>query len=64
MKKTSTSNDMQPLTYNAESLRQALCCGRNTAERIAHEAGAVIKIGKRVLYDRRKIEAYLEQREG
>lgn len=64
MRKTDTQSTEKPLTYTAEGLKIALGCGRYSAEKIAVEAGARIKIGSRVLYDRRKIEEYLRQRSG
>lgn len=40
---------------------QALCgCGRQTAVKIGTSAGAKIVIGKRVLWNVRKIQAYLD----
>lgn len=42
----------------------ALCaytsCGKDTARRLASDAGAVIRVGRRVVYDRRKIDAYMD----
>ena len=61
MRKTKTTTAERPLTYTAEGLRNALGCGRYSAEKIATAAGAKIKVGGRALYDRRKIEEYLEQ---
>ncbi|MCR4755151.1 MAG: hypothetical protein K5868_06415 [Lachnospiraceae bacterium] len=51
--------DNYPITYDMKSLRLVLGCGRYTAEKIAEEAGARIKIGSRVLYDANKIRAYI-----
>lgn len=51
--------NVSPITYNMKSLCLALGCGRYTAEKIAEEAGARIKIGSRVLYDANKIKAYI-----
>ena len=49
------------ITIGLPELMARLNTGRPTAERIAVEAGAKIKIGKRTLYHVGKIEAYLEQ---
>lgn len=47
---------------------QALCSytnvGRNTARNIATQAGAVIKFGHRVVYDREKIDRFMESLAG
>lgn len=60
MKEQIRSNtDNYPITYDMKGLRLALGCGRYTAEKIAEEAGARIKIGARVLYDANKIRAYI-----
>ena len=41
-------------------LQRYLNMGKASATNLAKEAGAVIKIGGRVLYDRTKIDAYLD----
>lgn len=42
----------------------ALCAytgvGRYAAKTLAEDAGAVIKLGRRVVYDRTKIDAYMD----
>ena len=38
-----------------------LNCGRSTAEKIANDAGARVKIGKRVLWNVKKIDEHLEK---
>lgn len=35
--------------------------GRNTAAEIGREAGAVIRIGRRTVYDLRKIDEYMSR---
>lgn len=37
-----------------------LAVGRNTAEKIGRAAGARFKVGRRVLYRRDKIDAYID----
>lgn len=65
MRKTKTNFEMEkPLTYTADGLQNALGCGRHSAEKIGAAAGARIVIGRRVLYNRKKIEAYLEEHSG
>lgn len=41
-------------------LMEYLCCGRNKAMQIGIDSGAKKKIGRRVIYDLRKIDAYME----
>lgn len=43
-----------------EALRDYLSLGRDKAEQIAEDAGAKIKVGRRTLYDREKIDAYID----
>lgn len=52
------------VTLNIENLQSVLQCGRATAIRIAREAGAEIRIGKRVLYNRQKIEDFINANSG
>lgn len=66
MKKTKVRKyDGRPsLTVNAETLAGILDCGRNTAVKIGSEAGAEIKIGRRVLYKVSMIDKYLDSISG
>ena len=43
-----------------EELQNYLSVGKNTAAKIGHDAGAVVKVGRRVLFDRFKIDQYME----
>jgi len=53
-------NDVtEKITVRLPALMEMLDCGRGSAERIAHESGAVIKIGKTKLYNVAKIKEYL-----
>ena len=45
---------------SADALAAYLSVGRQTATRIGIEAGAMIKIGRRTLYDRQKINSYID----
>lgn len=56
-----TNRDMDGRLLGAAELQAYINMGRNGARRVAEEAGAVIRIGNRVLYDRLKIDAYLDQ---
>lgn len=44
-----------------DGVMEFYCIGRNTAMKLGIEANAKIKIGKRVIYDLRKIDEYLEK---
>ena len=44
-----------------KGLQTILSCGRKTAETIAHDAGARVQIGKRVLYNVHKVQEYLDE---
>lgn len=62
MNKT-TNNSIQlsnRITVNTESLSEMLDCGRATAVKIGEAAGARIQMGKRVLWNVRKVENYLD----
>lgn len=48
------------ILMDLESLQYSLGCGRYTAKQIAEAAGAKITFGRRVLYNRKKIEKYLD----
>ena len=43
-----------------KGLMEYLCCGRNKAMQIGIDSGAKKKMGRRVIYDLRKIDAYME----
>ena len=45
---------------DTEELRAYTCLGRNSAMKLGEEIGARVKIGKRVLWDRVKIDAYFD----
>lgn len=59
MRGTMRTENAEKILVDMRELRTILSCGRVTAERIAESAGASIKIGKRRLYNVRKIENYL-----
>ena len=51
----------QRLAVDTGELSAMLCCGRDTAVKIGSEAGARIKIGKRVLWNVAKVQAFLDE---
>ena len=42
-------------------LQDLLSCGYSTAHQIATSAGAIVKVGRRKLYNIKKIQAYIDQ---
>ena len=61
MRKTRQFSDPDPFTITDKQLQGKLNCGIATARRIGREAGAVVRIGSRVLYRTDKIREFLEQ---
>lgn len=51
---------MQPITVGIKDLMAILGVGRNKAYMIGKEAGAEVKLGRRCVYNVKKIEAYLD----
>lgn len=43
-----------------EELMRYTSLGRNTATDLAKSANAIVRVGKRVLYDRKKIDSYID----
>lgn len=63
MYKTSdlSTNGENRILLSTKDLQAVLDCGRVSAIRIGTEAGARIDVGRRVLWNRKIIEAYLEK---
>ncbi len=59
MKLRSNSDTSGRLLGNAE-LQRYLNLGRVTAIKVAKDAGAEVHIGSRILYDREKVDAYID----
>lgn len=63
MNKTSKNNNIPSFcksSVDTKELQEMLSCGRVTALQIGNNAGARIQIGKRVLWNVRKINDYLD----
>lgn len=45
---------------NTKELQSYIGLGRNNAMKLGEEAGAKVKLGKRVLWDKRKIDKYVD----
>lgn len=50
------------ILISTHDLQELLSCGRSTTVKIGTEAGAKVQIGKRVLWNREKIQKYLNER--
>lgn len=48
------------ITVDINGLQALLCVGRQSATQIGKDAGAVLHIGRRTLYNVPKIERYIE----
>ena len=59
MRKT-TQTETKKIAVDLPGLMAMLSVGRGTAERIANEAGASFKIGKRRMYLVDRVEKYLD----
>ena len=62
MRKTNTAFNDNMLAVNTIQLQESMGVGRYTAERIGKEAGAVIHIGRRKLFNVKKVQEYLDQK--
>ena len=54
------NKEVEQRLIDSKQLREMLNCGRST-EKIANDAGARVKIGKRVLWNVKKIDEHLEK---
>jgi len=60
MRKTNRNETENRLTVNTETLAEMLDCGKATAVKIGDAAKARIRLGKRVLWNMRKVQEYLD----
>lgn len=54
-------SDSNSIAVDINGLQELLGVGRNTADKIGKDAGAVIHIGRRKLFNVSKVQAYLDQ---
>lgn len=61
MRKTNISvlNPEERILIDTPSLQALLSCGYKTAVRLGMDAGARITVGRRILWNRKRIEQYL-----
>lgn len=57
-------SSVTPRLMDTEELRAYTNLGRNSAMKLGEEIGARVQIGKRVLWDRVKIDAYFDSLTG
>lgn len=61
---TENSNTTQIMEYGRllgiNELMSYTSLGKNNAQRLGNNANAIVRVGKRVLYDRRKIDKYID----
>lgn len=62
--KTVTTTEGQSRLMDTEELRAYTNLGRNNAMKLGEEIGAKVQIGRRVLWDRRKIDEYFDSLTG
>ena len=60
MNKTERHNTSTPICVSRQELASILGCGQATADKLAKEAGARIKFGKRVLIKVDLVTKYLD----
>ena len=61
MRKTKPGQMEGAIMLTTEQLQQKLNCGHQTAVQIGKEAKARIYVGRRVWYDIKKIERYIDK---
>lgn len=62
--RTVYQSSVTPRLMDTEELRAYTNLGRNNAMKLGEEIGARVQIGKRVLWDRVKIDAYFDSLTG
>lgn len=62
--RTVYQSSVTPRLMDTEELRAYINLGRNSAMKLGDEIGARVQIGKRVLWDRVKIDAYFDSLTG
>lgn len=60
MNKTTDSNKGIKISVDIKGLMDMCGVGRNTAYQIGEDAGAVIRIGRRKLYNVKKVQEYID----
>ena len=50
------------ILVSTDELKGLLSCGRYTATKIGTEAGARVQMGRRILWNRDRVQKYLEEK--
>lgn len=53
--------DTNKMALDVNEVMEAFCVGKNTADKIGKEAGAIFKIGRRKLFSVSKLQAYIDK---
>lgn len=61
MRKRVSDNNVEKITVGIYELMEMLGVGKNTADNIGRDAGAVVKIGRRKLFNVNKIQEYMDK---
>ena len=61
MRQANIKETSHKMAVDISQLQSMLCCGRKTALKIGTDANAVFRIGKRLLFNVEKIQAYLNK---
>lgn len=61
MNKTKDFNETNSIAVDIDKLQAMLGVGKNTADKIGKDAGAVIHVGRRKLFNVRKVQAYIDR---
>ena len=64
MRKTNCKSAVKPILVNSQGLQDLCQCGRPTAIEIANNARAVVRFGRRVLFNVNKIQEYIDSISG
>ena len=60
-KRTYSSNDNNAIMISVEQLQERLNCGYKTAVKIGKDAKASVSVGRRVFYNVKLIEKYVDK---
>ena len=59
--RTTSFKNQESRLMDTEELRIYTSLGRNNAMKLGEEIGAKVKVGKRVLWDKKKIDQYFDR---
>lgn len=53
--------DTKKIAVDVNEVMEVLSVGKNTADKIGRDAGAVFKVGRRKLFNVNKLQAYIDK---